>query len=85
MGQVAFVQTARGFEPRLVRLGIRDFDYAQVLDGLAEGDEVVLISVAEAQAQRNQRIERIRERVGSTMPGAGGSSSGSGGTRRGGS
>ncbi len=79
--QVAFVRTPRGFEPRLVRLGISDFDYAEVLGGLAAGEEVALLGVAEAQAKRQQDIARVRQRVGSGMPGVTGGGGGGGGGR----
>lgn len=84
--QVVLVKTSTGFEPRVVRMGATDFDYAEVLSGLNEGDEVALLSVAEVQAQRNDRMDRIRQRVGGAVPGAGGGGSRSTGTsRRGGS
>ncbi len=79
--QVAFVKTPRGFEPRLVRLGISDFDYAEVLGGLSEGDEVALLSVAEAQAKRQQDVARARQRVGTGLPGVTSGGGGGGGTR----
>jgi HlyD family secretion protein len=93
--QVTFVRTADGYEPRIVRLGVSDFDYAQVLSGLKEGDEVALLSVAEIQAKRQQQQQFIRQRMGGAMPGTGtggggrssgggGRSSGGGGTRGGG-
>jgi hypothetical protein len=76
--QAVFVKTAQGIEPRLVRLGLSDFDYAEVLDGLKEGDEVVMLSVAEVQAKRTQDQERIRERLGSGVPGQPGAGVGGG-------
>jgi HlyD family secretion protein len=79
--QLVFIKTPQGFEPRLVRLGISDFDYAEVLRGVSEGDEVALLSVAEAQAKRQQDLSRARQRVGTGMPGV---SAGGGGGRTGG-
>ena len=79
--QVVFVKTPRGLEPRVVRLGLSDFDYAEIIDGVKEGEEVALVGVAEAQAQRTQSQERIRQRMGSGMPGVPG---GGGGARGGG-
>ena len=76
--QVAFVKTERGLEPRVVRLGLSDFDYAQVLDGLKLGEQVVLLGVAEAQATRAQTQSRIRERMGSGVPGVPGGGGGGG-------
>lgn len=84
--QVAFVKTDRGLEPRVVRLGLSDFDYSEVLSGLKEGEEVVLLGVAEAQASRAQSQSRIRERLGTGVPGVGGTGTGSrGGAGRSGS
>jgi HlyD family secretion protein len=80
--QVVFVQTAHGLEPRVVRLGISDYDYAEVLDGVSEGDEVALVSVAEVQAKRQEDQSRLRQRMGSGMPGVpagGGARAGGGG------
>ena len=68
-GQVVFVKTAQGLDPRLVRLGLSDFDYIQVLDGVKEGDQVALLSVAELQAKREEDQSRIRQRLGSSVPG----------------
>jgi HlyD family secretion protein len=85
--QAVFVKTATGIEPRLVRLGLSDFDYTQVIDGLKEGEQVALLGVAEAQAQRTQSQNQIRQRMGSGVPGqpaAGGGRGGAGGAGGGG-
>lgn len=80
--QVVLVKTESGLEPRVVRLGVTDFDYAEVLSGLAEGDSVVLLSVAEIQAQRTQMKNNIRQRMGGAVPGTGSSPArGTGGSR----
>ena len=76
--QVVLLKTVRGFEPRVVRLGISDFDYFELLDGLKEGDEVALLSVAEAQAKRQSDQAQLRQRMGSGMPGVGSAPSGGG-------
>jgi HlyD family secretion protein len=81
--QVAFAKTERGLEPRVVRLGLSDFDYAQVIDGLKLGEQVVLLGVAEAQAVRAQTQSQIRARMGSGVPGVPGGGGG-GGARPGG-
>ncbi|HEY6866828.1 MAG TPA: efflux RND transporter periplasmic adaptor subunit, partial [Candidatus Eisenbacteria bacterium] len=80
--QVVFVKTARGLEPRIVRLGLTNFDYAEVLDGLNEGDQVALLSVAEIQAKRQQDQSRMRQRMGGGVPGV--PTGGGGGARGGG-
>jgi HlyD family secretion protein len=68
---VVFVQTATGIEPRRVVLGVNDWDFTEVVSGLDEGDQVVLISVARLQAQQQEFTDRMRERAGG-FPGAGG-------------
>jgi HlyD family secretion protein len=83
--QVAFVQTPRGFEPRLVRVGVSNYDYTEVLAGLKEGDKVALLSVGQLQEQRREMMDRIRQRVGGTVPGvSGGTGGGAAGGARGG-
>jgi hypothetical protein len=74
--QVAFVKTERGLEPRVVRLGLSDFDYAQVIDGVKLGEQVVLLGVAEAQATRAQTQQNLRQRMGSGVPGVPGAGGG---------
>jgi len=76
----ALVQTADGLELRAVVTGLSDYDYAEVISGLSEGEKVALLDVVEAQAQRASEQERFRQRVGSGMPGtpAGGVRSGAG-------
>jgi HlyD family secretion protein len=73
------VQTATGLEPRLVRLGISDFDYSEVLSGVHEGEPVVLLSVAEQTAKRKAQQAQIAQRVGNGLPGSGGGAGGGGG------
>lgn len=79
--QLVFIQTQAGLEPRLVRLGLSDFDYAEVLSGVSPGDQVVLLSAAELQAKRIEDQAMIRQRIGSTMPGASSAGSGTRSTR----
>lgn len=89
---VVFVQGAQGPEPRVVVVGLSDWDYTEVVRGLEPGTEVYLISVARLQQQQEQFSSRMRERAGGGMFGGsrerpGGSSSGGGtqgGGRRGG-
>jgi HlyD family secretion protein len=82
--QIVMVQTAKGLEPRLVRLGIGDFDYAEVLSGVQEGDVVVLLSVAEQAAKRKQQQAQLAQRMGNGLPGSTGTSGGAGRTSGGG-
>ena len=74
--QFVMVQTPGGLQPRLVRTGISDFDYCEVLNGVSEGDQVALLSVAEQAAKRKQQQAQIAQRVGTGMPGSGGAAAG---------
>ena len=76
--QVAFVKTASGLEPRVVRLGVSNYDDAEVLSGLKEGDQVALVAVAELQAQRTQQQQNIRQRMSGATPGIPGGGGGGG-------
>lgn len=86
---VAFVKQPDGhFSPRFVRLGVSNYDFVEVLSGLQEGEQVALLGGALLQAQREQRTEFIRQRMGGGVPGmqrqqgSGGSGGGGGGGSR---
>lgn len=65
--QFVIVKTATGYAPRFVRIGVTNYDYAEVLSGLTEGEEVVLLSAAQLQRSREENLERIRQRMGGGM------------------
>jgi HlyD family secretion protein len=82
---VVFVQTPQGPEPRIVMLGLSDWDNTEVLRGVEEGTSVYLISVARLQQQQQQQAERMRQRGGAGMLGGGQQrGGGTGGGQRGG-
>jgi len=83
--QVVFVRDSKGIQPRLVRLGLSDFDWSEVLSGVREGEDVVMLGITQAQASRSQQQSQIRQRVGTMPGGIGGGGGGGGGGRRGGS
>jgi HlyD family secretion protein len=64
---LVFVKQANTFEPRMVMLGVGNYDVTQVLSGLKEGDQVALISAAMLQQARQEFHQRIQSRVG--LPG----------------
>jgi HlyD family secretion protein len=68
--------------PRRVRLGLADWDHTEVVEGLAEGERVVLIAVAQLQEGQRAFEERIRSRTGGVVPGSGTSGTGTGGAQR---
>jgi HlyD family secretion protein len=66
---LVFVQKADStWEPRMVRLGVANFDYTEVLDGLKEGERVALLSAAAMQAQRQAANDRARQMMGGGSP-----------------
>jgi HlyD family secretion protein len=54
------VKTATGFEERTIRLGLRDYDVVEVVDGLQEGDELRVELNSRAFADQQRLQERIR-------------------------
>lgn len=75
---LVFVQKADStWEPRMVRLGVANFDYTEVLEGLKEGENVALLSAAAMQAQRQAAQDRARQMMGGGNP-LGGSTPGAG-------
>ena len=57
-------------EPRQVEIGISNFEKAQVLSGLAEGDTVLTTVTSKALADRQDMLERMRSW--NRLPGMGG-------------
>ena len=78
---VAFVKTPTGWSPRMVRLGVSDFDNTEVISGLKEGDEVALLATVALQASRDKSSARARSIVGGGLPGSGSNTTARPGTR----
>jgi HlyD family secretion protein len=77
---LVFVQkTDSTWEPRMVRLGVANFDYTEVLEGLKEGENVALLSAAAMQAQRQAAQDRARQMMGGGNPLGGATAAGGGG------
>ena len=53
--------------PKVLSLGVGNYDVTQVLSGLAEGDQVALINAAMLQQARSDMQARIQSRMG--LPG----------------
>ena len=67
--------------PRVIRVGVSDFDYTEIVSGVQEGEQVALLGPAVLQAQRNQLQARVRAGSGGglqqpTTPAAGGAAGG---------
>ena len=72
---LVFVQRADStWEARIVRLGVADYDFTEVVSGLEEGEKVALLSAAALQMQRQENQNRMRAMTGGSSPlgGAGG-------------
>ena len=83
---LVFVQKADStWEARMVRLGVADYDFTEVVSGLNEGDRVALLSAAALQMQRQENADRMRAMtgggspLGGTAPAGGGRPGGGGG------
>lgn len=62
---IAFVVDSAGeIAARPVVIGLSDWDYAEILAGLDEGEQLALIGAAQLQAQQQERMERMRSRMG---------------------
>jgi RND family efflux transporter MFP subunit len=55
------VKTAGGFEDRAIRLGLRNFDVAEVLEGLEEGEELKIELRSRAWEDSQRLQDRIRD------------------------
>jgi HlyD family secretion protein len=67
---VVFVRDAAGVvKPRTVTIGVNDWDYTEVVRGIEEGEQVMLMSVARLQQQQQQMVDRMRTNAGG-FPGA---------------
>jgi hypothetical protein len=82
---LVFVAENGTYVPRIVRLGVGNFDYTEVVSGLKEGEHVALLAAAAMQARREEQNNRMRNMGGlpgmtPQRPGGGGG----GGANRGG-
>jgi len=66
---LVFVQKGGAISPKVIRVGAADFDYTEVVSGLAEGDSVVMLANAAAQAARDSMNNRFRQMGGGGIPG----------------
>lgn len=66
-------------------LGVSDWEYTEVVEGLAPGDRVVQVSIAQLQMQQQEMSDRFRQRFGGPLGTGGGGSRGGGSTGSGGS
>ncbi len=67
---IVFVRTEAGLPLATpIRTGITDLDYTEVLSGLSEGDEVLLVPSGGLVRSQDQFLERIQRVTGGGIPG----------------
>jgi HlyD family secretion protein len=77
-----FIMNAEGVpEPRLVQLGLGDWDNIQIVSGVEAGETFVIVGAAQLQAQQQEFLNRMRERMGGGSPFGGGTPGRGGGGR----
>lgn len=59
-------------EPRLVQIGLGDWDNTQIVSGLEEGETLVIVGAAQLQAQQDAFLQQMRSRMGGGSPFGGG-------------
>lgn len=79
---MVFTVSKGKYTPKVVRLGVSNYDVSEVVSGLNEGDSVAILNVAAMQARQQAELDQMRSRGG--MPGmqrqpAGGAGGGAGG------
>ena len=76
---VVFVMSEAGVpEPRLITIGLNDWDNTQVVSGLEGTEQLIVVGAAELQAQQQEWLDRVRERTGGSPFGGGGMGGGRG-------
>lgn len=64
-----FVMGASGQpEPRLVQMGLGDWDNTEIVSGVEEGEQLVIVTAAQLQAQQEAFLEQMRGRMGGSNP-----------------
>lgn len=79
---VVFILSADSIpEPRLIQIGLNDWDRTQVVSGVEEGETLVVVGAAQLMAQQAEFLNQMRERMGGGSPFGGGTTGGRGGGR----
>ncbi|HEX6576329.1 MAG TPA: efflux RND transporter periplasmic adaptor subunit [Gemmatimonadaceae bacterium] len=62
-GMVFLVKDGK-YTPKMVRLGVSNYDVSEVVSGLNEGDSVAILNVAAMQARQQEQLDNVRNRGG---------------------
>jgi HlyD family secretion protein len=65
-------------QPRAIQIGLGDWDNTSVTGDVQEGDTLIIIGAAQLQAQQQEFIDRMRQRMGGDNPFGGGVPGGGG-------
>ena len=57
---LVFVGDSGRWTPRMIMVGIANYDFTEVLSGVSEGEKVALLGAATMQMQRQQQTDRMR-------------------------
>jgi HlyD family secretion protein len=57
---MVFVQKGDTWEPRVLRLGIANYDFTEVISGLEEGEKVAMLNAAILQLRRQEQTDRMK-------------------------
>lgn len=68
-------------QPRLVQIGLGDWDNTEIVSGLDEGETLVIVGAAQLAAQQDEFLQRMRSRMGGGSPFGGGGGPPRGGRR----
>ena len=47
-------------EPRSIMIGLNDWDVTEVVSGLEEGEQILIVGAAQLRAQQDEFLNRIR-------------------------
>jgi HlyD family secretion protein len=70
-------------EPRLIQVGVNDWDYTEVVSGLEGGESLAVVGPAQLQARQQEFLNQMRARAGASPFGGGAPGGGPGGGRGG--
>ncbi|MEO6446216.1 MAG: hypothetical protein ABIZ91_10035 [Gemmatimonadaceae bacterium] len=66
---MVFVKSNGVYETRVVRLGLANFDFTEIVSGANEGEQVALLGAAAIQVARDSSNARFKQMTGGGMPG----------------
>jgi HlyD family secretion protein len=62
--RLVMVRDSSGFSPRTIKVGVGNYDYSEVIEGLQEGDNIQITTVSRAKQEAEAFTERMKSRQG---------------------